>query len=278
MVALRLPLLVPLATLLGCTELVVLGDECPRNAACVVELDGNVIDPPIDAGLDPAEPSLDSGDLLDAHPDVVSSDGYVPAADDASVWLLPPLQNPSFELTDGQPGDVAAVSLPTGTVIAPWFSCQPIGGGPGALTGVRAENVLAINDGRPSVVIAKDGLTFIAMQYFVALFAPALVQELSTPLRAGTEYGFALDVRITNPDARLSLQVYGAQEPCVGTSDATLLAETGPLSSTGWQTACLRFTAPVDLPYFMLVESAPDGLSNDRLFFDNLRSVESCPP
>ncbi|HEX5661824.1 MAG TPA: hypothetical protein VFX59_31750, partial [Polyangiales bacterium] len=122
------------------------------------------------------------------------------------------------------------------------------------------------------------GLTFIAMQYIVTVFAPALSQQLSMPLRAGTQYGFAIDVRTSSPSAKLALQVYGATSPCMDISEATRLDETAPITTTGWQTACLRFRPTLDLPYLMLVENAPSGVSGDRLFFDNLRSVESCPP
>jgi hypothetical protein len=266
--------------LAGCTELVVIGDECRRDA-CIVELDGRVIEVPLDAGVDSREPDLDANvvPVPDAQPDVILVDRYVPAPDDAAVWMPPDLMNPSFEVTDGQPGDVTAVSLPTGTAIAPWFTCQPIGGGPTALTGVRAEALVAVSDeGLPTVVRPRDGLTFIAMQYFVTLFAPALLQQLATPLHTGTLYGFAIDVRTSNPDANLSLQVFGASAPCLSTEDATLLTATAPITRPGWQTVCLRFNAPSELPFLMLVESAESPLSGDRLFFDNLRSVEACPP
>ncbi|HEX5658015.1 MAG TPA: hypothetical protein VFX59_12505, partial [Polyangiales bacterium] len=138
----------PLVLLAGCTELVVIGDECREQSACIVELDGRVVEVPLDASLDARTPDLDAGltPELDGEADGGFADHYVPAPDDASVWMTPALINPSFEVTDGQPGDVTAVSLPTATVIAPWFSCQPVGGGPGALTGVRAETRVAVND------------------------------------------------------------------------------------------------------------------------------------
>jgi hypothetical protein len=268
-----------LLALAGCTELVVIGGECRDRDACLVELDGQLYEPSLDASVDRRAPELDARVEVDGADDAaVMVDSDVP--NDAAVWMRTGLTNPSFEVTDGTPGDVTAVSLPTGTVIAPWFTCQPIGGGPTALTGVRAEALVAISgeDGLPTVVRPQDGLTFIAMQYFVALFSPALVQELATPLRAGTRYGFALDVRTSNPSAGLSLQVFGANAPCAGIAEATALGATPPITTSGWQTVCLRFPAPTDLPYLMLVENAATPLSGDKLFFDNLRSVEACPP
>jgi hypothetical protein len=270
-----------LVLLAGCTEAVLLGDACRGDAPCVVELDGRVLELPIDARVDARVPDLDarSAVLLDAQSDGGPGDSYVPAPDDAAVWMMPHLENESFDLTEGQPGDVAAVSLPTGTVIAPWFSCQPIGGGPGALTGVRAETLVALTeDGLPDIVTPQDGITFVAMQYFVTLFPPALVQELKTPLRPGTSYGFALFVRTSSPSANLSLQVYGAEAPCVGVSDATFLTASDAITSSGWQRVCLHFSTPKELRYLMLVENAPGALSGDRLFFDDMDSVEECAP
>ncbi len=266
----------PLVALAGCTELVVLGEECHGDAPCLVEVDGQV--PPMDAGFDARVPDLDARRTPDAHPDDGTADSDVPAPDDAAVWMPPGLQNASFELTGGQPGDVAAFSLPTNTEIAPWFSCQAFGGGPGALTGVRAETgVTLTSDQVLDLVLPQDGLTFIAMQYFVALFPPQLVQRLAEPLHAGSRYGFAIYVRSSNPSASLSLRVYGANGACTDPSEMTPLVETAPIVEPGWQRVCVRFTPDVDYPFFMLVENAPGGFSGDRLFLDDVRSVEVCP-
>jgi hypothetical protein len=271
--------------LAGCTEVVVVATECrPEDAQCLVPSDGSPAEVgSMDAavGLDGTAPNLDAAapalDAFDAGS--LEVDAFIPAPTDAAVWLLPALKNPSFELTDGQPGDVATVSLPTATVIAPWFSCQPIGGGQGALTGVRAEAAVPLlEDGpNPELVLARDGRTFVAMQYFVTLLPPVLVQQLGAPLGANEHYGFAIDVRSSNTDGHLSLKVYGSDSGCENTLEATELASTDPITMSGWQTVCLRFTTPRELPYLMLVESSATPVSGDRLFFDHLRSVEACP-
>jgi hypothetical protein len=264
----------------GCTELVVVGKECVHNAPCVLELDGNVSPAMMDAGqtMDASAPELDAAPERDASADAAEADSYVPAPDDAAVWMLPELDNLSFELSDGQPGDVTAVSLPTGTSVAPWFSCQVIGAGPGALTGVRAETAVTLPNALPELVLPEDGRIFIAMQYFAILFPPALQQMPKQPLRAGTHYGFAIDVRSSNPRANLALQVYGSREICSSLQDSKLLAATDPITDSNWHTVCLRFTTTEDLAYFKLVENAASAVSGDRLFFDNMRSVEDCPP
>ena len=58
----------------------------------------------------------------------------------------------------------------------------------------------------------------------------------------------------------------------------TLLALTDPIVKPGWQTVCLRFTTLAEQSYLLLAENAATAVSGDRLFFDNVRSVEACPP
>jgi hypothetical protein len=300
--------------LAGCTELVVLGNECRGQGSCIVEVDAHVSAIPADAGVDAqgpqavdaqrgaptdaqAEPppdaeldaQADADPIADLDADLATPpdaardaapipDSAAPELVDADVLPTPAVQNLSFELTSGKPGDVAAVSLPTGTELAPWFSCQTIGG-PGSFAGVRAEASVSVpaQDGGVETVLPQSGGTFIAMKYFVMLFPPVLAQQMSTPLRAGTQYDFAISVRTSNPGAKLSLQIYGASAPCVLLPSAVLLAQTKPIESRGWNQICLRFTAPSDLRYFMLVENAPGTVSDDRLFVDDLRNVDACP-
>lgn len=265
----------------GCTELVVLGRDCRGEAPCLVEVDGRVTPNDMDASSHPdgAEPNLDaSRPRLDGSHDA-AVDANVPAPGDAAFWKLPALLNPSFELTGGEAGDVATLSLPTGTMISPWNSCLPIGVDQSLLAGVRAETLLTYSDRGNSVrVFPQHERTFIAMKYFVAVIPPVLQQQLRTPMLAGEHYGFAIDVRSSNPAANLSLQVYGGAQACSSLiSAATLLAATDPITGPDWQTVCLRFTAPVELPYLIFMEDAPLVLNGDLLFIDNLRSVEACP-
>jgi len=285
----------PLASLLpslaGCSELVALGSECPAGDIGCGALHG-------DGGLEVPDVNLPSG-LRDAGR-AASSDGAVrdarvarPSDDGGPVTPTAlarfDVGNGDFSLITGTPGDVTAVSLPTATGIQPWFTCQPIGGGPNVTTAVRAENMVTLGNGETApgdIVVAPNAAdptdtidttdTFISIRHLVTLVDLPLLQRLPEPLLQGQRYAVAIDVRTGNTEALLSLQVRGGNvgDSCVGASGQTTLAETDPITRTGWHTVCLPFTAPVD--YTHLVLSVKSNLLTDaRLFLDNMRSATS---
>jgi len=290
-----LPLLPPVA---GCTELVALGSECPAgDKVCAVLLgDGGVRVPDVnlpgavsDAGRAPGSDSA----VRDARvPRPVEDGGLTTPPSGLSKFEV---GNGAFSLITGSPGDVTAVSLPTITGIQPWFTCQPIGGGPNVTTAVRAENTVTLGIGEtmpgdvvlapnavdpPNAVDARDTDTFVSIRHLVTLVDLPLLQRLPVPLLQNHRYALAIDVRTGNADALLSLQLRGGNvgDSCVGASGQTTLAETDPITSPAWQTVCLPFTAPVE--YTHLVLSVKSELLTDaRLFLDNLRSATSqdCP-
>jgi len=268
---------------LGCSELVSLGTMCPDgNGICAV---GEDAARPVDA--EPVSPN-DSGTTTPRR-DAGTVDGGAPEPTDAGrapitdAVVFPLIRNAGIELTDVVHGDVTTVSLPTATTIAPWFTCQPIGAGPGLATAVRAEGSTTLADNETpagEVVTSPDGSdTFVTIRHLVTLVDLPLIERLAEPLRQGQRYAIAIDVRPGNSDAQLSLQVRGgnAEEVCNAPSQ-TVLAETDPITDPRWQTACLPFTTPVDYTHLILsVKSAV--LRDARLFFDNIRpaSAEECP-
>jgi hypothetical protein len=195
--------------------------------------------------------------------------------------------NGEFSLTAGGPGDVTTVSLSAFTTIAPWFTCQPIGGGSNPTTAVRAENTVTLTGTETppgEVVLAPDAVddkdTFISIRHLVTLVDIPLLQRLPEPLLPGHRYALAIDVRTGNTDALLSLQVRGGNvgDSCVGAQGQTILAETDPVTTLGWHTVCMPFTAPVEYTH-MVLSVKSDLLRDARLFLDNLRSAtaQDCP-
>jgi hypothetical protein len=195
--------------------------------------------------------------------------------------------NGTFSLVTGAPGDVTTVSLPYVTGIQPWFTCQAIGGGDNPTTAVRAESsvTLSATETPPGeVVVAPNAVddtdTFISIRHLVTLVDIPLMQRLPQPLAAGHRYALAIDVRSGNTDAQLSLQVRGGNvgDSCVGAQGQTTLAETDPITRSGWHTICLPFSAPVEYTHLILSVKF-DLLGDARLFLDNLRSAtpQDCP-
>jgi hypothetical protein len=286
----------PLASLLpplaGCSELVALGSECPvgDKVCAALRNDGGVSVPDVDqpsALRDAGVGARSDGAVRDARAARPSDDGGL-----TTPTTLARLEvgNGAFSLVTGKPGDVTAVSLATITGIQPWFTCQPIGGGPNVTTAVRAENMVTLGNGETApgdVVFAPNATdasdpndTFVSIRHLVTLVDLPLLQALPEPLRQGQRYAVAIDVRTGNTDALLSLQLRGGNvgDSCVGATGQTTLAETDPITRTGWHTVCLPFTAPVE--YTHLVLSVKSNLVTDaRLFLDNLRNATSkdCP-
>lgn len=263
----------------GCLEAVSLGSECPaRFSRCEPNIEGppdgpdgsprdaslpsmamdaGFVDvrPPLDASLDGAsEPSVDaSGDASVGEPVDAS------ALDGGAAPLFPELRNGSFELTRGRPGEIAYSPIdpiPLGTnLIEPWGACR-IG-----FSALESSQGVLPRDG---AVFVEADLSFIGVS--------GLRQTLVTPMRGGTRYGFAIDVR-ASAGADLALQVSASQVDCVA---GVKLAESGRISTVGWQRVCLSFVPLIDTPQLLLQPVARGLDTNGRLFFDNLRADPTC--
>lgn len=263
--------------LTGCIEVVGLGSECPPDVFRCPDL------PPMDQPS--AEPHFDASVIVrppiddDAGDDVTlgNQDDALATRDasvDGALLPVPALANWSFELTQGQPGDVTTISLPSFTAIAPWFTCQPIGGGTTPLTAVRAEYGL---DPRALYPIGPTDLsTFTSIRYFANVVQVPLVQKLSEPLRAGHPYAFSIDVRATGSIAHLSLQVRGAND-CLSIGSPELLAESDLVQPGGWQRICLAFTPINDHAMLLLQVNSNPQVSDDLLLLDNIGAAVDCP-
>jgi len=270
----------------GCTEAIPLGSECPADpGVCKRPASGDGAPRPElpedeDDDLEPldggapfpardAEPPVEAGSAVDAGE----------PRDGGPIPLFPAMRNPSFELTGGAAGDVTVLSL-NGTVIAPWYTCQPVGGGtPGPLTAVRVEHGAVARDtvdggALDQAVAPQHGTVFVSMQYFAGLIQLPLLQQLREPMRAGVPYGLAIDVRVSNPASNLSLILAGTADSCWSSND--LLTVTPPITQSGWRTLCLHFTPATDLPNLVLAVGSTTPLDGSRLFLDNLRSVDGC--
>jgi hypothetical protein len=289
---LRMPWLAALLPVLGCSELIGLGTECPEGTGtCPIATDGKVelpptpgvgvVVPPLDASV---KPGLDAGKR-----EAGTLGPPLPGDAEPSAFVDLIIGNGGFEIKTGIAGDVTAVSLPTATGIAPWYTCQPIGFGDNPTTAVRAENsvTLASQDGLSSeIVTAPDGSkSFISIRYLVTLLDFPLLQQLTNPLVPGLRYAIAVEARSDTPSTvGLALQLRGANYrdlSCVSVGDTpkqSTLAESDPIMTPGWRTLCLPFTAPVEYTHLML--SVQGGALNDgRLFLDNIRNAtpRDCP-
>jgi hypothetical protein len=263
----------------GCLEAVSLGSECPgRIERCdhKVEGPGDQPDgsrppsmPPmgnIDSGMTNMQPgtdaSLDAGTGAMADGSADASWSEQPDADGldgGETAQFPALRNGSFELTRGRPGDIAYSPidpLPLGTnLVEPWGACRS---GFSALE--SSQGVLP----RDGAVFVEADLSFIGVS--------GLRQTLATPMRGGTRYGFAIDLRAST-GAELTLQVSASQVDCVA---GVKLAESGRVSDQDWQRVCISFVPAVDTPQLLLQPVALGLDTSGRLYFDNLRDDPTC--
>jgi hypothetical protein len=220
-------------------------------------LDGGRLEmrPPLDASLDGT-----TAPNADASADA-SGSGSVDAAvaDGGDPPLFPALRNGSFELTRGRSGEIAYSPIdpiPLGTnLIEPWGACR---NGFSALE--NDQGVLP----REGAVFVEADLSFIGVS--------GLRQTLTTPMRGGTRYGFAIDVR-ASAGAELALQVSASQVDCVG---GVKLADSGRVSNQAWQRVCISFVPLIDTPQILLQPLARGLDTNGRLYFDNLRNDPTC--
>lgn len=262
-----------------------LGSECPPNLSVCPDGPGA---PP------PGAPDGPPASLLDAGPafpsDDVGREGTLPGdaavpvdgngeGTGGAVPMLPALLNRSFELTQGGPGDVTAVSLPSFTSIAPWYTCQPVGqGSTGPLSAVRAENTLGLGNVDAGTAIgATDARTFVSIRYFGNVLQVPLIQRLVAPMNPGTRYGFAVDVRTTSLTAHLSLQIKGGND-CLGiTQQPEVLSTTTPVAPGGWRRVCVSFLPKASYNLIGLQAVSTIPVSDDMLLVDNLREASDCP-
>jgi len=266
------------AAMIGCSENIALGSECRElGSSCppASVLDG------ADAPIPPSEAGRpDAARPMDAGPPLV--DAFTPPAaeasspGDASVVLV--LGNPSFERLQGEPGDITTVNaiVPGGTLIAPWYTCQPIGAGNTGLTAVRAEAMverLDADGGVTEVVQPSEGMTMVSIAHFANVFFP-LIQELEAPLASGQRYSFTLDVHALAEEPELWLQVWGAD----GCLPDELLAESPPVRGPTWQTVCFDFTPEEPHRLVLLQAKSSSPLGGARLLFDNLQPTTGCSP
>ncbi|MDB4976629.1 MAG: hypothetical protein JWN48_4970 [Myxococcaceae bacterium] len=266
-----------LLLLTGCVEPVALGSQCAELAESC----------PSTSGLRPADPgapllSLDA--TVVAPPvDIVRPDGAVlgpvldgsvtlpPSMDGGTALrgLFPELRNPSLELTRGVPGNLAYSPLdpiPLGVNLAePWSAC---GFGVSVLRSTDAARGSNLDDVKPT-----DGPGFVETN----LGLPALQglrQTLGSPMKKDVRYSFMVDVRAA-VGADVTLEVWGSFVDCVG---AVKLTDLGNVPEV-WQTKCVAFVPPMDLPQLFLQPSVRSSDTNAdlRMFFDNLRSDPRCP-
>lgn len=262
----------------GCLEAVALGSQCPaRFDRCEPNIDGPAGDPDgsrgpdipsmgVDASFPDVRPPLDAsldatkGPLADAASDASSGEPDASMLDGGGEPpLFPALRNGSFELTRGRPGEIAYSPIdpiPLGTnLIEPWGACR-IG-----FSALESDQSVLPRDG---AVFVEADLSFIGVS--------GLRQTLATPMRAGTRYGFAIDVR-ASAGADLALQVSASQVDCVA---GIKLAESARASNQGWQRVCLSFVPLIDTPQLLLQPVARGLETSGRLYFDNLRADPTC--
>lgn len=263
--------------LAGCVETVGLGSECPPDAlVCEPSAEDRPRPGPF-AGIDASvgEPTPMQGDALtgsDPVPFPERDAGEAAIDVDASV-AVPALANRSFELTQGQPGNVSSVNL--FTAIAPWFACTTPVVGTTPLGAVRAERTIA--QSAPSTdIVATDGQGFASIRYLLNVLQVPLAQTLGAPLKAGRPYAFAIDVRTPSKNANLSLQVRGAND-CLGALGTPELLAEVPVSEGDWQRVCVAFTPARDHTMLMLQVSSNPQVTDDLLLFDNIREAADCP-
>lgn len=262
----------------GCLEAVSLGSQCPaRFDRCEPIFEGPTGGPDgslgpampplgLDAGVINVSPPLDgsldatTGPLVDATSDAPSSEGSdASLVDGGEPPLFPALRNGSFELTRGRPGEIAYSPIdpiPLGTnLIEPWGACR-IG-----FSALESSQGVLPRDGE---VFVEADLSFIGVS--------GLRQTLAMPMRGGTRYGFAIDVR-ASVGADLALQVSASQVDCVA---GVKLAESARVSTQGWQRVCLSFVPLIDTPQILLQPVARGLDTSGRLYFDNLRADPTC--
>ncbi|MET0340677.1 MAG: hypothetical protein ABW252_06730 [Polyangiales bacterium] len=280
-----LPALALVSLVGACSELVDLGSECPPHVSVCLDPP-----PPVEVpGPSVPGPTLDAGsagtiDMLGERDDAQRPSDGGPAVDgngegSGAVATLPALFNRSFELTQGGPGDITTVSLPTFTSISPWYTCQAIGqGSTGPLSAVRAENTLDAGSAEAAgAIAATDARTFVSIRYFGNVLAVPLIQRLGAPMTRGTRYGLAADVRALSSSTHLSLQVKGGND-CLGiTQQPEVLATTAPVTPGAWQRVCISFVPSATYNLIGLQAVSTSSLSDDILLVDNLREATDCP-
>jgi hypothetical protein len=278
---LSLVLLTSALLLPGCDATIVLGTECPLLRGACPKPDASAAE---DAGLvgsldADGNPRNDAADDEDddaaAQPEAGPSepDGQAqPDAEadaetevDAGPGLLPELQNPSFELSDGgsEAGNLTAFEMPS--PIAPWYACR---------TGLSVAN--SARAGAVSVE-PTDGASFLGDSFpIVALNLNGLNQDLTPPLKAGQRYAFVVDLWSEGGiTSTLELHVVNGAS-CLPT--VARLASSGPLPNGAWQRRCITFTPGRDVATLGLMVSAPEEYLNigARLYVDNIRSEPDC--
>lgn len=261
--------------LAGCVETVPLGTECPFGVPC---LDAGLRAPPGDAGrdaefaLDAREPSLDGASPPDGE---MAAETGAAATDASGVDAQADAGGPSWLDNGGfatVPEGFGALGyepldgLPLlGLSVTPWAACRV---GFRVVASARSDRLPLEHD-----VFPTEGDSFVEAD---VLFGgrQGLRQTLREPLRAGTSYALALDLRgSVGDDVRLEL--WGAPANCATSVE---LAKTGRLPEQ-WQSMCLRFVAPSDVPQLVLaaVSGSLDS-SAGRVFIDNVRVDPSCRP
>ncbi|MDB4990351.1 MAG: hypothetical protein JWN04_5529 [Myxococcaceae bacterium] len=273
---------VALLLLMGCSQAVELGSRCPAvtsvddvcqpaanapsdTGAPLVSVDAAVAAPPSPPTL------LDGAATGPSDGGVVTTDANVkgPSHLDGSVHgILPALQNHSFELTRGSPGALAYSPIdpvPLGVNLAePWSAC---GFGVSVLQNADSTRNSGAND-----VLPTNGPGFVEANLGVPALQ-GLRQTLSSPLKGDVRYSFMIDVRAA-VGADVTLEVWGSFVDCVG---AVRFTSVGKVPEY-WQSVCVAFVPPMDVPALFLQPSLRSSDTNGdlRIFFDNIRSDPNC--
>jgi hypothetical protein len=282
----------------GCTQAVVLGTECRQDdatcsdAGVVAQLPRGETDPGragTSAGTIGREGGGEGGSgsvvpstlaLPVAGGPAVGDGGFETRLDagtspsvlaDGAVTevLYPGFQNPSFEIGEGSPGDLAY--QPPGSpalgpnTIAPWTACVP---GMAALT--SSASITNAGDFGPTADAVFAKLPILASTF------SGLTQELTVPLKAGRTYGFRVDLRSTAASPSLHLNVYDVAVPCLGNLTSPL-AISANVDNAGWRSVCVVFTPHAAVNALMLTAATDEELfSRETLFVDNVRADPSC--
>ncbi len=285
----------------GCVESVPLGGECPGGLKSCPDQFTSPDDPArgpeaglgdtsslADAALDAWRGGLEAGNALDGEaPPVAQLDAaravdadVADAPEDTALGVdawpsetsasFPALQNGSFTLTGGNPGELALAPidpLAIGTNLAdPWAACR---------TGFNVvEHADVVQGSGAAEVLPSDGATFVESNLgpIDLIDLAGLRQTLQTPLRSAERYALRIDVRAAQ-GAHVTIELWSSFVDCL---PAVKLADVGDIADSGWQSVCVSFVAPSDVPELILLPRERADSADPRVVFDTIRPGLDC--
>jgi hypothetical protein len=256
----RVVLLASLSFGWGCQETVALGSECPRfGEAC------------LHSGMDPATADDDGDANVAEDAGMRTEDAGLPGDAGAAADGVLGIQNPSFELTRGDGGQVTTLG---DNAIEPWYTCRD------GLSAVHEADLRAEPEGEPSaadLVAPSDGASFVSVTVpFGVGVSTQLFQRLRSPLGQGRRYAFVVDVQSeSGAQDNLALHVWGARASCL---PSVHLFASAPLhDGAGWVPVCVSFELERDVQELVLEARSSNLLAApSRLFVDHLHRSADC--